>query len=218
MKDSIKLPLFIALCHIPIFFIQIHHVAKKKEPHKKIQINTINLIQEKPVHTYKKETLAASAKPLPTPPKKEPAVKKQPPKKPKKTISKTKIQKKLNKTLAKPKVACKTANKKQATKPQTQSVAKKGTKKSAEKIENEYNQYLSKVFELLSDELTLPEKGKVKLEITVRPSGSVAKIVSVLSESDENLSYLQENIKGMRFPPYTKKEDRTFTIVFSDEK
>jgi hypothetical protein len=223
MNNSIKLPLIVALCHLPILFIHINSKPKPQEKKKKIVINTIKILDEKPLIAYNIESSRPpAAKPKrtsnPKPkPKKKPKVvtkkiaKKAPKKTPKKKISKKKIQKALNKSLAKSKVVSKKGVKKAAP-------SKKVTKKDAGKDQSEYNLFLSDVFNLLAESLELPEKGKVKLSITVRSNGSVAKLVSISSESDENLDYLLSNLKSLSFPTYTKKEDRTFTIVFSDEK
>ena len=219
MKKAYKLPLFITFCHLPILFIQIHHAKKKNPPRKKIIINTINLLEEKPFVAYQQEAKTSIAKKPSFKPKAKPKLKKAPSKKivkkvkskPTKKIAKKKIQKAINKSLNKTKIATKT-NKNKNLK------TKKSTKKDAGKAQSEYNLYLSMVSDLLAEALTLPEKGRVKLKLTIRPNGKVAKIVTLLSESNDNLAYLQTNLSTLSFPAYKKQEDRTFTIVFSDEK
>jgi hypothetical protein len=142
--------------------------------------------------------------------KKKIITKEAPPKKKNKKaiLSKKKIQKRLSKSLAskKPRALKRGAP------------IKKTTKNDAGKEQSEYNKYLQEVAAILSNTLTLPEAGKVKLSITIRPGGTVSKITSLTSESACNLAYLEEHLAKILLPKYSKKEDRTFTIVFSDEK
>lgn len=237
MINRAYLPLFIAICHIPIFFLQFEEKKAPKLPKKKIAIHTIHLLEEprkkmlcstiqKPIHTAApavKKNPPKKVAPKKAPPKKA-IVKKAPLKKPtpKKRVvkkpaaikkaapilSKKNIQKKLTQTLSSKKPHA----------PQKGPLIKKTTKNDAGKGKSEYNQYLQAVAQVLSDTLTLPEQGKVKLSITIRPSGKVSKIVSLSSESAYNLAYLEEHLAKIILPKYSKKEDRTFTIVFSDEK
>ena len=219
MNRNISLPLFIALCHIPIFFLHFSEIHKKPLPKKKIIVHTIHLLEE-PVKTPTYTKKSASKQVVKAPPKKKAPTnkvpkrkkviaKKAPPKKkPVKKLSKKKIQNKLNKSLAsaKPHYVGK------------KSPAKKNTKNDAGKEKSEYNKYLQTVAGILRDALTLPEKGKVKLTITTSPLGKISKIVTQSSESACNLSYLEENLAKLTLPKYKKKEDRIFTIVFCDEK
>ncbi len=209
MSKSIFLPLFISLCHIPFFLIEVHSNSHKPPKKEKIVVNTIHLIEE-PTFTTSISQLAPSVIHEPLPPTKAPTP---PPKKNIAKISKKTIQKSIGKTLNKKQPAKKTS-------PTTS--LKKGNenkfgKNDAVKSESEYTKYLGQITELLQQHLTLPESGKVKLVITLEPNGKVVKIRSLLSESEANLNYLLKNIKEITFPTYTKKEDRIFTIVFCDE-
>lgn len=222
MNKNLRLPFLIAILHVPIFFIRVTEPKIKPLPKKKIHITTIHLLEEPPAPTsaIRKESVASKA-PLKIPIKKKvvkkPTPKPKPKPKPKAKIkpkiSKKKIQKNLNKSLSQKKVLSK--GKKT---PLKHLGTKKTTKKDAGKAQSEYNTYLQKVAGILSDNLTLPEIGKVKLSLTIRPNGKVVKIVSLLSESSLNLSYLEEHLSQIQLPSYAKQEDRTFTIVFSDEK
>ncbi|MCH9617744.1 MAG: hypothetical protein SP4CHLAM5_06890 [Chlamydiia bacterium] len=210
MNNKAILPLFIAICHIPIFLLQFENRKAPILPKKKITINTIHLLEEHPKQIVTarmpapKKTVKKVARK-----KKKIIAKKAPAKKKKKPIlSKKKIQKKLSKSLA--------SKKPRALKRLTP--IKKTTKNDAGKEQSEYNKYLQEVAAILSDTLTLPETGKVKLSITIRPGGTVSKITSLSSESACNLAYLEEHLAKILLPKYSKKEDRTFTIVFSDEK
>ncbi len=209
MSKSFTLPLFITLCHIPFFLIEVHsnnHKPKKKE---KILVNTIHLIEE-PTFTASISLVAPSVIEKPLPSEKPPTPS---PKKSIAKISKKSIQKSIGKTLNK-KNPPKKANPKASVKKGNEN---KIAKNDAVKTETEYSKYLGEIILLLEEQLTLPESGKVKLVITLGPSGKVLKIRSLLSESQENLDYLLKSIKEITFPTYTKKEDRIFTIAFCDE-
>lgn len=203
MKQSFYLPIFIALLHFPILFLTIGDTVIKEAPKKKIVVKTIHLLEE-PVYKPSEQKFVA-VKQTPQPIK---AAVKPPIASPKLKISKKNLQKKLQQSIAKSKSTPKAKEDK----------SKKLVKNDAGNVQREYNEYLQQIFEILSDSLTLPEQGKVKLVITVGGDGKVIKIETLSSESSSNLSYLQQNVCNLKFPKYTKKEDRTFTIVFTDEK
>ncbi len=78
--------------------------------------------------------------------------------------------------------------------------------------------YLSVVSSQLQEWLILPEKGEVKLTITVQPNGKIANIKALSSESEKNLEYLKHVLEGVQLPVYDKNEEITFTVTFCDEK
>jgi|GEM_PF-3424992 len=211
MSKSFFLPLFIFLCHLPIFLIEVHPHKNHPPKNEKIIINTIHLLQE-PLFTSSITQPSCSASLPPTPSLKVPPC---PPssKKCVKKISKKSIQKSINKTLSKKSPPKKSTSTHSLKKSNENKIAKNDAVKS----ESEYTKYLGKITALLEQHLTLPESGKVKLVITLEPGGKVVKIRSLISESEANLNYLLKNIKEITFPTYTKKEDRIFTIVFCDE-
>lgn len=242
MNNNLFLPLFIAVCHIPIFLLQFpdQKLAKKVQP--KIAVHTIHLMEEGPPSTSLSTMKAAAPPPTSKPkevtkkqvkpkpkvvakkqvrPKPKPkkkriiATKKTPAKKTPPTQKKKNLQKALSKTLN-----SKQPRNKQVATAQNKngSSGKKTIKKDAGKEQTEYNQYLQTVVLALQECLTLPEAGKVKLAITVSEQGKIIKIVSLLAESENNLEYLKENLTKIALPSYAKKENRTFTIVFCDEK
>lgn len=75
---------------------------------------------------------------------------------------------------------------------------------------------LSHLVGYLHDTLHLPEVGEVKLEITVRKNGTVAKVVVLRAESHKNKLYLQENLPHLQFP-LQFDQDKTWTITFCNE-
>jgi outer membrane biosynthesis protein TonB len=200
MKQRFLLPVIISLLHIPILFITIGKGPLPQVPKKKIRVTTICLL-ENPLPKALEQSVQTIAPPKKTPPF-PPLIK------PKKRVSKEKLQKQLKQSIAKSK----------STPVAKGQPLKKIVKNDAGNAQREYNDYLHSIFEILSDSLTLPEQGKVKLAITVGGDGKVVKIETLLSKSALNLSYLQQNVINLQFPKYTKKEDRTFTILFSDEK
>ncbi len=75
---------------------------------------------------------------------------------------------------------------------------------------------LSHLVGYLHDTLHLPEVGEVKLEITVRKNGTVAKVVVLRAESQKNKLYLQEHLPHLQFP-LQFDQDKTWTITFCNE-
>lgn len=77
--------------------------------------------------------------------------------------------------------------------------------------------YLQSISTQLQQWLTLPEKGSVKLTITVQPNGKIVNIKPLEVNSEKNLDYLQQILKGVQLPPYGKNEEITFIITFCDD-
>ena len=170
--------------------------SPKKTP---IVIKTL-LLQETKLQSYSSKVKQAS--------------KLSPPKtitKKKKTVAKKKIVKKVpRKIVKKKKIAVKKNPKKQTTKPliasKKTSVKKQQAtnklqsgKKDAGKIKNDYNLYISRISEVFTNFLVLPEPGSVLLAITIK-GDKVQKIVTISSESSKNLRYLQENLPKLSLP------------------
>lgn len=69
--------------------------------------------------------------------------------------------------------------------------------------------------------LHLPEFGEVKIQLTLRQDGSVAKLVVLRSESERNKRYLESSLPKLQFPSFTgsfaKKKDHTFILTFCNE-
>jgi len=68
----------------------------------------------------------------------------------------------------------------------------------------------------LHDMLHLPEVGEVKVEITVRKNGTVAKVVVLHAASLKNKLYLEENLPLLQLPLEFEQE-KTWTITFCNE-
>ena len=77
--------------------------------------------------------------------------------------------------------------------------------------------YLETISSQLRQWLTLPEKGAVKLTITVQANGKIGNIKPVSHESEKNLEYLVLVLEAIQLPVFGKNEEITFTITFCDD-
>lgn len=75
---------------------------------------------------------------------------------------------------------------------------------------------VSHLMGFLHDTLHLPEVGEVKIAITVRKNGTVAKVVILSSESQKNKLYLQEHLPLLQLPMEFDQE-KTWTMTFCNE-
>ncbi|MBS0651289.1 MAG: flagellar hook-length control protein FliK [Verrucomicrobia bacterium] len=73
----------------------------------------------------------------------------------------------------------------------------------------------------LHQSLHLPEFGEVKIQLTLRQDGSVAKLVVLNTESDKNKRYLEGSLPKLQFPSFNgsfaKKKEHTFILTFCNE-
>ncbi len=73
----------------------------------------------------------------------------------------------------------------------------------------------------LRQSLHLPEFGEVKIQLTLRQDGSVAKLVVLNTESEKNGRYLEESLPHLKFPSFNgsfaKKKEHTFVLTFCNE-
>lgn len=84
-------------------------------------------------------------------------------------------------------------------------------------IDETVDRYFLDVCDLFKNTLVLPEKGVVKLTISVQPNGKIAKINLVSAESEKNLEYLLDKLRELILPKSQDGKDVVFTITFSDE-
>jgi outer membrane biosynthesis protein TonB len=68
----------------------------------------------------------------------------------------------------------------------------------------------------LHEALNLPEYGEVKIQLTLNPDGSVAKVAVLKSESEKNRGYLEKSLPHLQFPPL-RGSQQTFTLTFCNE-
>ncbi|MBS0605859.1 MAG: flagellar hook-length control protein FliK [Verrucomicrobia bacterium] len=73
----------------------------------------------------------------------------------------------------------------------------------------------------LHQSLHLPEFGEVKIQLTLRQDGSVAKLVVLNTESEKNKRYLEGSLPKLQFPSFNgsfaKKKEHTFVLTFCNE-
>jgi hypothetical protein len=80
-----------------------------------------------------------------------------------------------------------------------------------------HSSYLESAFAIFKANLILPEKGPVKLTITVGPTGKIDKIITETSESQKNLNYLLDLLPHLILPTPEKNQEPTFTVLFTNE-
>jgi outer membrane biosynthesis protein TonB len=68
----------------------------------------------------------------------------------------------------------------------------------------------------LSSSLNLPEFGEVKIQLTIKKDGSVARLSVLQAESKKNKAYLEKHLPLLKFPLILDKE-KTFTLTFCNE-
>ena len=83
-------------------------------------------------------------------------------------------------------------------------------------LDSKETEYQVELIGYLQEALHLPDYGEVKIEITVRPDGSVANLKVLEAESAKNKSYLEKSLPLLRFPTYDKNI-RTFVLTFCNE-
>ena len=68
----------------------------------------------------------------------------------------------------------------------------------------------------LHTSLNLPEFGEVKIQMTIKKDGTVARLNVLQAESHKNKAYLEKHLPLLRFPLILDKE-KTFTFTFCNE-
>jgi outer membrane biosynthesis protein TonB len=68
----------------------------------------------------------------------------------------------------------------------------------------------------LHTSLNLPEFGEVKIQMTIKKDGTVARLSVLQAESQKNKAYLEKHLPLLRFPLILDKE-KTFTFTFCNE-
>lgn len=68
----------------------------------------------------------------------------------------------------------------------------------------------------LHTSLNLPEFGEVKIQMTIKKDGTVARLSVLQAESRKNKSYLEKHLPLLKFPLILDKET-TFTFTFCNE-
>ncbi len=184
------------------------------------QIQPIRVINEERISESTTKISESKSAPTSTPsflpkasPPKKIIVKKTPTKKPTPTTQKNKktvktVRGKLDKNVA----TIKAKSAPQKHKPPSLSTSKEQGIEGKEK-----HSYLQQISSSLKEWLTLPEKGVVKLTITVQANGKIVNIELLSSESEKNLHYLKTVLPGIKLPSFEENKEITFTITFCDD-
>lgn len=181
-------------------------------------------IKKDPVkkETPKKETVSKAAATTPTPVKSKPVQQKKPAMvekgKPKKTPkAPDKVWKEIDEALAKidDKVYSKPHPKLDVPQFKGSSPSRVPFPDFGEAVEGEGTDEETLVT-FLHTSLNLPEFGEVKIQLTIKKDGSVARLVVLQAESRKNKSYLEKHLPLLRFPLLLDKE-KIFTLTFCNE-
>ena len=83
------------------------------------------------------------------------------------------------------------------------------------------SEFLDQMIAYLHQSLHLPDFGEVKIQLTLRQDGSIAKLVVLKSESEKNRRYLESNLPRLHLPSLdgtlAKKAEQTFVLTFCNE-
>ncbi len=82
--------------------------------------------------------------------------------------------------------------------------------------EQQENDYTAILIDYLHHSLSLPEYGEVKIQLSLREDGSVAKVIVLKAQNEKNRRYLENNLPHLRFPSFKGKE-QTFVLTFCNE-
>jgi hypothetical protein len=215
-KIPFLLTILIHVIGIFSFSFSCHAVKPPQEAKMRIVTKEIRTHHPSHIPVVAKETPTPSVipliqKPLPPPtPKKKlmPTAKKVVPKK--KEIASTQVKKKLEKALSKIEPT---------TKPKTLPKKPAPVKEPSPSIETPtVDNYLNSICTILEELLTLPEKGIVKLTITVQANGKIGMVKEVSFESERNLRYLKEMLETLSFPKPAMEKEVEFTITFCGDE
>jgi hypothetical protein len=85
----------------------------------------------------------------------------------------------------------------------------------------EEGDYTDALVSHLHHSLSLPDYGEVKIQLSLRQDGSVAKLVVLKTQSEKNKQYLESNLPRLKFPrfdgAYANKKEYTFILTFCNE-
>lgn len=92
---------------------------------------------------------------------------------------------------------------------------------SSDEASLEEGNYTAALVNHLHQALSLPDYGEVKIQLSLRQDGTVAKVVVLKTQSEKNRQYLENNLPRLRFPrfegTYANKKESTFVLTFCNE-
>lgn len=77
--------------------------------------------------------------------------------------------------------------------------------------------YIDSACLIFREALLLPEKGQVKLTVSVEPNGKIGKMEIETYESKKNLEYLMAVLPTLSLPPPERGKETTFTVLFCND-
>jgi hypothetical protein len=87
--------------------------------------------------------------------------------------------------------------------------------------EGEQSSYTDTLTSYLYEQLSLPDYGEVKIQLSLRQDGTVAKLVVLKAKNGKNRDYLEKHLPRLRFPPFVgelaNQKEHTFVLTFCNE-
>ncbi len=87
--------------------------------------------------------------------------------------------------------------------------------------DNTAGDYTDALISHLHRSLSLPEYGEVKIQLSLRQDGTVAKVIVLKTQNEKNRIYLESNLLNLRFPRFegalANKKEYTFVLTFCNE-
>jgi len=73
----------------------------------------------------------------------------------------------------------------------------------------------------LHQSLSLPDYGEVKIQLSLRQDGTVAKVIVLRAKNEKNRQYLEKHLPRLQFPRFdgawANKKEHTFVLTFCNE-
>lgn len=88
-------------------------------------------------------------------------------------------------------------------------------------VEDTSSNYADILIGHLHGQLSLPDYGEVKIQLSLRQDGTVAKLVVLRAKNEKNRQYLEKNLPCLLFPRFegalANKKEHTFVLTFCNE-
>lgn len=82
--------------------------------------------------------------------------------------------------------------------------------------------YTDTLIGYLHQSLSLPDYGEVKIQLSLRQDGTVAKVIVLKAKNEKNRQYLESNLPRLLFPRFdgawASKKEHTFVLTFCNEQ
>jgi hypothetical protein len=88
--------------------------------------------------------------------------------------------------------------------------------------ESEQSSYTDTLTSYLYEQLSLPDYGEVKIQLSLRQDGTVVKLVVLKAKNGKNRDYLENHLPRLRFPRFegelANQKEHTFVLTFCNER